>query len=141
MRSSRIFLVFSLGSILSGITLYGLFASNSLNIFTNTGNNQDTDSAVGTSSDSKTNYYGNAINQAKDAKMMADLKGIQTALELYYYENGSYPEELSILTQEGYLSSIPINTVILDYQRPGPDSYTLTTNLSNGEKYTLSSEY
>lgn len=141
MRSARIFIVFSLGFILGGVVLYGLFASESLNIFTGENGIFKTDSQKEKDdSEHDGSYYDSTINQAQDTKLMADLKSIQTALEQYYVENGSYPKSLSLLTQEGFINEIPINMVILTYERPDPDSYTLSTKLSSGEDYTLSSD-
>ena len=37
--------------------------------------------------------------KARDAKRIGDIKQIQTALELYYNDNNSYPSSLEILTE------------------------------------------
>lgn len=59
---------------------------------------------------------GNARLKSRDSKRMADLKQISTALELYYSDNGCYPDEItpgeSIASPEGtgtYLQKIPSN--------------------------------
>src|SRR3989344_4520400 len=38
----------------------------------------------------------NARLKARDAKRVADIKQTQTALELYYQENTSYPEQTAV---------------------------------------------
>ena len=75
--------------------------------------------------------------EAQDVKLKADLYNIKIALEQFYVENGFYPENLSTLVQEGYISNISINVVILEYERISPDDYRLSVTLSNGEEYTL----
>jgi len=36
-------------------------------------------------------FYGNAREKARDSRRLADLKQMQTALELYYTDEGDYP--------------------------------------------------
>ena len=36
--------------------------------------------------------FNNARQKARDAKRLADMKQIRTALEMYYNDNGSYPD-------------------------------------------------
>ena len=62
----------------------------------------------------------NARSRARDARRVADINSIQTALELYYNINGYYPEfnhpmncsvelsnSLSALVNEGVMSKVP----------------------------------
>ena len=59
---------------------------------------------------------GNARQKARDAKRIADIKQIQTALELYYNDNSSYPETANVtmgnsIASSGitYMSKVPEN--------------------------------
>lgn len=82
----------------------------------------------------------NPVTEAQDAAMKAELKNIQVALEHYYSENGSYPEDITMLVNGGYLQSIDINMAILEYQLVDQDNYILSTTLPSGAKYTLTPE-
>jgi len=64
----------------------------------------------------------NARERARDSRRVSDIKQIQTALELYFNANDSYPEsteggeahlELTELETDGYMDPIP--------QNPTPD--------------------
>jgi prepilin-type N-terminal cleavage/methylation domain-containing protein len=44
---------------------------------------------------------------ARDAKRVADVKQISTALELYFNDKQDYPEAISELQTEGYVSQLP----------------------------------
>tara|TARA_B100000745_G_scaffold205743_1_gene136012 strand:- start:3146 stop:3607 length:462 start_codon:yes stop_codon:yes gene_type:complete len=50
-----------------------------------------------------------AREKSRDARRIADLKQIQTALELYFDDQSSpeYPDALSSLSSGGYLSTVP----------------------------------
>jgi prepilin-type N-terminal cleavage/methylation domain-containing protein len=48
-----------------------------------------------------------ARSKGRDAKRVADAKSLQSALELYYDSNNSYPLALSSLTSGNYISVIP----------------------------------
>lgn len=45
------------------------------------------------------------IDQANTVATQADLKSIQTSLEVYFAENGQYPSSLSELSSQGYLQT------------------------------------
>ena len=52
----------------------------------------------------------NARARARDAKRVADVKQIQTALELYYNDQGAYPASLGTTVASGttvYMTSVP----------------------------------
>jgi type II secretion system protein G len=86
-----------------------------------------------------------ALNSARarvrDAKRVADVKQIKTALEMYYSDNNDYPASLgtSITSTNGtYLQSVPVaptpadgnctttsNTYSYTYRAGTPASYTL----------------
>ncbi len=83
-----------------------------------------------------------ALNQARararDAKRIADVKQIQTALELYYNEMGDYPAQGSVTpgkaiagTNGVYLAAVPTPPTPVDGDRCGFDpatgyTYTMT---------------
>ncbi len=66
-----------------------------------------------------------ATDEAKIARIRADLATIGTATELYYAKHGSYPTSLSTLADktDGYLKSVP---------EPPQDDLSYTAG-SNGE--------
>ena len=88
---------------------------------------------------------GSARTKARDAKRLSDIKQVQTALELYYTDQGSYPTGTAVvlgsagaaclnaaagLTTTGcanaYMGQVPAD--------PGSNAYTYT---SAGTTYTL----
>lgn len=77
----------------------------------------------------------NAREKSRDAKRISDIKQIQTALELYYNDNGGYPTTL-IMTGGGslvsgsvtYMGSVPSNP--LPAGDTDPYSYTAYTTTS-----------
>jgi type II secretion system protein G len=69
----------------------------------------------------------NARDRAADAAAKADLREIQTALELYNVENGEYPADLTTIAVSG-------DVTIADYSAgytSTTDCYTLTYTLAN----------
>jgi uncharacterized protein (TIGR02145 family)/prepilin-type N-terminal cleavage/methylation domain-containing protein len=48
-----------------------------------------------------------ARQNARDAKRVADVKQLSTALELYFNDNQSYPETVEELQTEGYMEQLP----------------------------------
>lgn len=48
-----------------------------------------------------------ARQKARDARRIADIRTIQTALELYFDSNRTYPTALSSLTTSGFIPNIP----------------------------------
>lgn len=103
-----------------------------------------------TSSDQEIPSLAEAEKEARDAKRISDVKQIQTALELYYYDEGGYPifDDEIILTSENftrldssgfsvneeregmaYLSRIPENPT------PGGQDYTYICE--DGKNYEL----
>ncbi len=77
--------------------------------------------------------------KARDARRVSDVKQIQTALELYYNENGAYPATTSALTTGGYMGIVPTPpTPVTDGDCTAPTgSYTYTAG-TNNNTYTLS---
>lgn len=51
----------------------------------------------------------NARQKARDARRLSDIKQIQTALELSYTNNSTYPAALAALVTQGYMGAIPTN--------------------------------
>jgi len=86
--------------------------------------------------------FNNARMKARDAKRMTDIKQIQTALELYFDSNGSYPLSLSWfndcngsgsfqtalqpLVSGGFMSKIPNDPNIPN--NPWPQCYYYQSN-------------
>ena len=50
-----------------------------------------------------------ARTKARDANRISDIKQLQLALEMYYDDNGSYPDAISVanLVTPGYISTLP----------------------------------
>ena len=57
---------------------------------------------------------GNAREKARDSKRLSDVKQIQTALELYFNDNSSYPVETGTLGATGFetLSSAGFDSTV-----------------------------
>ena len=54
----------------------------------------------------------NARQKSRDAKRVSDIKQIQTALELYFNDNNSYPATISTGisgTSQSYMTQVPTN--------------------------------
>jgi len=82
----------------------------------------------------------NARQKARDAKVVSDVKSIQTALELYFSDNSQYPATLSTTTpltsptgSTTYMQQIPRSPLLVDYGytavNTGTPTYTLTYSL------------
>ena len=76
-----------------------------------------------------------ASNRAKDTKMVSDLVTLDSAVKLYKMENGTYPEDLKNLKDDGYV----LNKVYEEaageniVYKTGESSYTLTGTKINGD--------
>ncbi len=91
---------------------------------------------------------GSARERARDAKRIADVKQIQTALELFYNDNNAYPEEPTAitlgegtdpvtLTSDGFIaggSEVYMQTVPAP---PYPDDEDYSYISSDGTTYTI----
>ncbi len=76
----------------------------------------------------------NKVNQANDSAVKMDLDNLQQALDSYKQRNGIYPTSLQVLTQAGFLRTVPTNPYtndIYDYQSDSK-SYILKGKLGNG---------
>ena len=76
--------------------------------------------------------------KARDAKRVADVKQIQTALELYYNDNSGYPTSLPLLAP-AYMGAVPTAPTPADSAicaTGANNSYNYTSTASN--TYTLS---
>ena len=87
---------------------------------------------------------GNARTKARDAKRLADIKQISTALELYYADYGIYPTIItpgnSLVSPDGtktYMSSIPNNPTPRNDGTCSTNNYVYSTN-SNNSFYSIS---
>lgn len=65
--------------------------------------------------------------QAQGAKLLGDLRTIDSAISIYQARTGSYPESLDILVTENYLASIPSSPT---------GSMLITTNKGSEKSYT-----
>ncbi|MCX6793242.1 MAG: type II secretion system protein [Candidatus Falkowbacteria bacterium] len=88
---------------------------------------------------------GNARTKARDARRVADLKQISTALELYYNDNSSYPTIItpgqSLRSPDGnttYMGSIPSNPTPRNDGNCGNVDYSYQSSLT-GTNYSLGS--
>ena len=80
----------------------------------------------------------NARSKARDSKRVADVKQIQTALELYFNDNGSYPTSItSTIATSGivYMASMPTAPTPVDGScDDATNAYTYT---SDGSTYSI----
>lgn len=90
---------------------------------------------------------GNSRSRARDARRLADIKQIQTALQVYYHEQGGYPPTGSIATSIAsgtsvYMAITPtapmpnetgctVEQNTYTYASPSSDTYTITYCLGN----------
>jgi general secretion pathway protein G len=65
--------------------------------------------------------------QAEGAKMLGDLRTIDSAISIYQARNGSYPENLDVLVTENYLAAIPSSPT---------GAMLITTNKGSEKSYT-----
>ena len=85
----------------------------------------------------------NARARARDAKRVADVKQIQTALELYFNDLGTYPATGGITTKISsgtitYMSQTPVPPLPADGGcAANPAAYTYAMN-DSGRSYTIS---
>lgn len=101
---------------------------------------------------------GSARSKARDARRISDIKQVQTALELYYADQGAYPivnptevrigveGTTDVLTDKGfedatsavgtiiYMGKVPIN-----FASPATEGYDYLSD-ANGSTYTISFE-
>ncbi|MCX6793221.1 MAG: prepilin-type N-terminal cleavage/methylation domain-containing protein [Candidatus Falkowbacteria bacterium] len=87
---------------------------------------------------------GNARAKARDAKRVADIKQISTALELYYADNNSYPTIItpgnSLTSPSGsitYMSAIPSNPTPRNDGNCSNSDYSYSSN-SNNSSFSVS---
>jgi len=86
----------------------------------------------------------NARARARDARRVADVKQIQTALELYYNDQGQYPGSVTIGSAIAtgsspvvtYMATVPKNPTPIDGTCTGWTEYAYTVQDSN-RSYTL----
>lgn len=90
---------------------------------------------------------GSARTKARDAKRLSDVKQVQTALELYYTDNGTYPTAASAITL-GAGSAVCLDNSVSGWattctkpymglvpKDPGTGSYTYVS--ADGKTYTI----
>ncbi len=49
-----------------------------------------------------------SLNTARDARRIAEIKQIQTGLQLYYNRNGVYPDSLQDVLDSGVVTAMPL---------------------------------
>jgi len=77
--------------------------------------------------------------KARDARRVADVKQIQTALELYYNDRNTYPSSISTDIASGtdiYMSKVPTPPTPADGSCAAATAYTYVQT-SSGDSYTL----
>lgn len=52
--------------------------------------------------------FAHKVPEAKAVKTQADIKIIQTAVDLYFFDYGVYPTDTEQLVEEGYLKENPV---------------------------------
>lgn len=61
--------------------------------------------------------FANVSESAKRAKIMADLRTIDSAFEIYYVTSGSYPADIfhpcEVLVSAGYLTHVPVPPAVI----------------------------
>ncbi|MEJ0021793.1 MAG: hypothetical protein WDN47_04440 [Candidatus Doudnabacteria bacterium] len=84
--------------------------------------------------------YFFAVGQARDKQRMSDIAAIQTALQIYYKENGFYPTGQSIaqpMGMTGYLDNWPTPPQPSGLCTKTQNQY-LYSQKANGEDFNLS---
>jgi type II secretion system protein G len=77
-----------------------------------------------------------ARSKARDTQRIADIKQLQTALEMYFDSNGSYPADLDALVTGGQMPAKPVDPstgIVYGYARCGTNNtdYTVAADLEN----------
>lgn len=77
-----------------------------------------------------------ARSKARDTQRIADVKQIQTALEMYFDSNGAYPDNIAAVVAAGYLPAEPKDpstSALYAYNNCGTNNndYTIGTALEN----------
>lgn len=66
-----------------------------------------------------------SLNTARDARRVAEIKQIQTGLQLYYNRNGVYPSSLQDVLNSGVVTAMPLRD-------PGQVEYGYTPDPTTG---------
>jgi prepilin-type N-terminal cleavage/methylation domain-containing protein len=77
-----------------------------------------------------------ARSKARDTQRIADVRQLQTALEMYFDSNGSYPAALSDMVTGGQMPAVPLDPstrIAYGYGRCGTNNtdYTVAADLEN----------
>ncbi len=100
----------------------------------NTDNAQD--------NNSKSTNILDVSGKATDSQIKSDMNQVRAALEMYYSEKEVYPKTLDELVAANIIKTIPTNPKTnkpYDFFSNG-ESYTVSTTLSDGSSYQVSSE-
>ena len=71
------------------------------------GHSSTNDHSPGNPLTAPTDYLGAVAQGQSQAKLTINLTSVQQAINLHHAAEGSYPETLAQLVQEGYLASVP----------------------------------
>ena len=55
--------------------------------------------------------YGSTIQRAKETTLKENLHVMRKVLDQYYKDHQTWPRDLSVLVQEGYVRAIPIDPI------------------------------
>jgi len=85
-----------------------------------------------------------ARQKSRDAKRVADIKQIQTALEIYYNDEFEYPANVSsgdpisgTTTDAVYMTAVPTAPEPSDCDTPGGNTYDYSQDGTEGASYSL----
>jgi len=59
---------------------------------------------------------GNSVKKAREATLRTNLTTLRTVIDDYHADHLSYPENLSVLVDEGYIRDLPLDTVEKDQE-------------------------
>ena len=86
------------------------------------------------------NAFGNIQERARDTERQNDINAIHTQLELYYADKGSYPAELSALTDLNEEATNPPTDGETYNFTPSADGAACTTAAGDCSEYTLNAQ-
>lgn len=95
--------------ILVSLTFLGCAQDNIINSNAVTNINQNIPLEVEEGLDAALTELQDTSAAARDAKRLADIKILQTALEVYKVDHDNYPANLEQLVDQGILNALPVN--------------------------------
>jgi prepilin-type N-terminal cleavage/methylation domain-containing protein len=79
----------------------------------------------------------NARQKARDAKIVSDVKNMQTALELYFNDSGTYPGALTSGSVLSYASTTYMDAIPASPNLVHPYAYTFSTTTTGAASYAI----